>query len=165
MRLSLPFSGRTWRRGDGLPAPDDVTRSSDGNGPLFDEALLAQLRRLTLLSRRTIAEGLAVLRTPARVEALAASTLLASMAQAVLSCVRQRRPGALVLVGGETAHAVLRALGQARIRVVAGLAPLVVGGELLGGPLAETPLVTKAGSAGDAETLVRALAWTREVAR
>jgi uncharacterized protein YgbK (DUF1537 family) len=111
------------------------------------------------------AQGLAVLRTPARVEAGAAATLLEGMAQAVVACVRERRPGALVLVGGETAHVVLRALGQGRIRVVAGLAPLVVGGELVGGGLAETPLVTKAGSAGDAETLVRALAWTREVAR
>jgi uncharacterized protein (DUF58 family) len=53
MRLSLPFRERT------LTEPP-ARQAVDGNaGPLFDETLLASFRRLTILSRQSIAEGLA----------------------------------------------------------------------------------------------------------
>ncbi len=61
MRLpSVPVAGfdprRLWRPG----AVGSEAGAPDGaDGPLFDEALLGRLRRLTLLSRASLAEGLA----------------------------------------------------------------------------------------------------------
>jgi uncharacterized protein YgbK (DUF1537 family) len=79
----------------------------------------------------------------------------------VAACVAAVRPSALLVVGGETAHAVLTALGQPWIRVIEPLDSLVVGGALVEGPLDGVPLVTKGGSSGRADTLCRALAWAR----
>jgi uncharacterized protein YgbK (DUF1537 family) len=101
----------------------------------------------------------AVLQPPAEIGPGAGPALLEAMARAVVACVAAGRPGALVLVGGETAHTVLRALAQPCIRVVHTLGPLIVGGELVGGALAGTPLVTKGGSAGEPRSLARAVAW------
>jgi uncharacterized protein (DUF58 family) len=61
--LNLGNRARAWLRPAGRLAPVGpltipATAASD-QGPLFDEELLAQLRRLVLASRRTIAEGLA----------------------------------------------------------------------------------------------------------
>jgi len=103
--------------------------------------------------------AVAVLRTPAEIGAGEGARWLTAMGCAVVSCVGSCRPGAMVLVGGETAHAALRALRQPGILVRAGLEPLIVGGELVGGALAGMPVVTKGGSSGDARALVRALAW------
>jgi uncharacterized protein YgbK (DUF1537 family) len=105
--------------------------------------------------------GVAVLRTPARACDAPAESLLAAMCAAVQSCVAACAPSAIVLVGGETAHAVLAALGQQWIRVVHEVAPLVVGGELLAGMLARVPIVTKGGSSSDAGAIVRAIEWTQ----
>jgi uncharacterized protein YgbK (DUF1537 family) len=101
----------------------------------------------------------AVLRMPAEIDPGAAAPWLERMARAVVSCAAVGRPGAVALVGGETAYAVLRALAQPCIRVVHTLGPLVVGGELVSGALVGTPVVTKGGSAGDARSLVRAVEW------
>ena len=111
----------------------------------------------------TLAGGAtAVLCTPPDVGARDSGRVLEAIARAVASCVADCRPRRLALVGGETAHAVLRALGQPAIRIVTALEPLIVGGELAGGALAGTPLVTKGGSSGDAGSLARALAWMAE---
>jgi uncharacterized protein YgbK (DUF1537 family) len=118
-------------------------------------------RAAALLARGAVA----VLRTPAEIEAGEGARWLTAMGRAVASCVGSCRPGALVLVGGETAHAALRGLRQPGIRVRAGLEPLIVGGELVGGALAGMPVVTKGGSSGDARALVRALAWMEREGR
>ena len=52
MRLTLPFLDRA-------PRPVPPARPAPSDGPLFDEELLARLRRLSMLSRTTLAEGLA----------------------------------------------------------------------------------------------------------
>ncbi len=54
MRFAVPFTGRRAAAPSHLPGHRGDTAS-----PLFDEALLARLRRLVLLSRETLAEGLA----------------------------------------------------------------------------------------------------------
>lgn len=54
MRLTLPFRDR----GDAT-ATIDRPEPGDPDGPLFDEQLLAAFRRLVILSRQSIAEGLA----------------------------------------------------------------------------------------------------------
>lgn len=59
MRLTLP-SPLTWRSRLATIATGSTRadRPTDGDGPLFSEELLARLRRLTVVSSRTIAEGL-----------------------------------------------------------------------------------------------------------
>lgn len=54
MRLTLP----SWTS-DRNPGVRPRTTAVDADGPLFDEAMIAGFRRLVLLSRHTIAEGLA----------------------------------------------------------------------------------------------------------
>lgn len=55
MRFPALFAGR----GRATISDQSVSSVSRSGGPLFDEALLARLRRLVLLSRHTITEGLA----------------------------------------------------------------------------------------------------------
>ena len=55
MRLSLPVPARPRSR----PRTADDSAVVDADGPLFDEALLARLRRLVLLTSRSVSEGLA----------------------------------------------------------------------------------------------------------
>jgi uncharacterized protein YgbK (DUF1537 family) len=138
------------RQSEALAAPAAVCELS-----AREDAERTGVQAAVLLARGTVA----VLQTPAEIEAGQGARWLTAMGRAVASCVGSCRPGAMVLVGGETAHAALQALRQPGIRVRAGLEPLVVGGELLGGALAGMPVVTKGGSSGDARALVRALAW------
>lgn len=105
------------------------------------------------------AGGGAVVAAPAEVAPGAAERVLEAVARAARVCVERARPAGLVVVGGETAEAVLRACQQPWLRVVGTLEPLVVASELVGGALDGTPVVTKGGSSGDAGTIVRALAW------
>jgi uncharacterized protein YgbK (DUF1537 family) len=66
------------------------------------------------------------------------------------------QPGALLLTGGETAIAVLGALGAAGIRLAGQLEPGLALGALAGGPFDGLAVMTKAGGFGDPDTLVRA---------
>jgi len=77
------------------------------------------------------------------------------LAEAVAACLRMVAPAGLVLVGGEAAQAVLARLDHPLLRVEARPAPLVVRGRLLDGPRPALPIVTKGGSAGDAEMVIR----------
>jgi uncharacterized protein YgbK (DUF1537 family) len=81
---------------------------------------------------------------------------LAAAAAALLREGPPRRP-TLVLVGGETAVAVCRALGATAIAVRGPVEPGVALGSLRDGPWAGLVVVTKAGGFGDAATLVRIL--------
>jgi len=54
MRLTMPFRTDEARSNDVRDVP-----SNDPDGPLFDEEMIAAFRRLVLLSRQAIAEGLA----------------------------------------------------------------------------------------------------------
>ena len=66
------------------------------------------------------------------------------------------RPGAILLTGGETAIAVLHALGAASVRVFGQLEPGLALGALAGGPFDGLAVMTKAGGFGDPDALVRA---------
>jgi uncharacterized protein YgbK (DUF1537 family) len=77
---------------------------------------------------------------------------------ATLAAVAQRTmaraiPGALVLVGGETAEVVLRTAGIGWLVVDDAPAPLAVQSHVASGPLAGMRVVTKGGSTGPAERL------------
>ncbi len=64
------------------------------------------------------------------------------------------RPGFLFLTGGDTADAVLSAVGAEGIRILGEVVTGVVRGTLIGGPLDGLPVVTKAGAFGRDDTLV-----------
>jgi len=65
--------------------------------------------------------------------------------------------GALVLIGGETAHAILTAIGTRRLTITGRVAPLIARGEIASGPSTGLALITKGGSGGEADALSRIL--------
>jgi uncharacterized protein YgbK (DUF1537 family) len=69
--------------------------------------------------------------------------------------VERSRPGAVLLTGGETAIAALRALGASGLRLTGELESGVAVGALVGGPFDGLAVVTKAGGFGDPDLLVR----------
>ncbi|MCC6850532.1 MAG: hypothetical protein IT294_18750 [Deltaproteobacteria bacterium] len=86
----------------------------------------------------------------------------AALADAVAAIVADVRIGTLVMIGGETGHAILRRLEAGAIEVHGRIAPLVAYGTILGGTAAGTRLVTKGGSGGASGVIAE---WLGEVAR
>jgi uncharacterized protein YgbK (DUF1537 family) len=80
------------------------------------------------------------------------------MAEAVAATLARAQPCALVLVGGETAFHVLRALDDPRLWIDRVAAPLAVRSIALDGVLAGIPIVTKGGSSGPPERLAELVA-------
>jgi D-threonate/D-erythronate kinase len=78
------------------------------------------------------------------------------LADAARNRIDRERPGALLLTGGETAIAVLHALGAEGVRLAGQLEPGLALGALVGGPFDGLAVMTKAGGFGDADALVRA---------
>ena len=64
------------------------------------------------------------------------------------------KPGNLFLTGGDTADAVLTALGADGIRILGEVVSGVVQGVIICGLLDNYPVVTKAGAFGQKDTLV-----------
>lgn len=79
--------------------------------------------------------------------------VLVRLAETAAAVVAAAAPRGMALVGGETAHAVLEALGHPRLGIDAAPAPLAVRATILDGVLAGVPLVTKGGSSGPVERL------------
>jgi uncharacterized protein YgbK (DUF1537 family) len=77
------------------------------------------------------------------------------LADAARTSVERSRPGVLLLTGGETAIAVLRALGARGLRLAGELEPGLAVGILVGGRFDGLVAITKAGGFGDADALVR----------
>lgn len=65
----------------------------------------------------------------------------------------------LVLTGGDTAVAVCKALGATGVALLDEIVPGVPSGHLVGGPHAGLMMVTKAGSFGDKDVIVRAIRY------
>jgi uncharacterized protein YgbK (DUF1537 family) len=72
---------------------------------------------------------------------------------------------ALVLTGGDTARAVLAALGARGIALRAELLPGVPLGRIIGGELDGVAVVTKAGGFGRPDTLVEVQRYLQEATR
>jgi uncharacterized protein YgbK (DUF1537 family) len=87
-------------------------------------------------------------------ERRATERLLAEVTRQVAS--RTRVP-TLVLIGGETAYAVLTALDATEIAAYGSFGPLVAVAEVVTGTVAGTTLVTKGGSGGEPDTLAELL--------
>lgn len=84
-----------------------------------------------------------------------AGAILAGLAELAAGVIRARPPDGLFLSGGDTAHAVLQAIGAAGIRLCSEPVPGLISGTLLGGRMAGRPVVTKAGAFGETDALVQ----------
>jgi uncharacterized protein YgbK (DUF1537 family) len=113
-------------------------------------------------ARRLADDGTTALVAPEGEVAGGSAAVLAAVATAAAAALGRVRPRALVIVGGETAFAVLATLGHPRLRVDGPApAPLVACATILDGAVAGTRLVTKGGSSGPAERLTALLAEAR----
>ena len=65
------------------------------------------------------------------------------------------RPASLFLSGGDTASAVLTAIGATGIRLLREIVPGVAEGRIIRGPMDGLPVVTKAGAFGKGDTLIK----------
>jgi uncharacterized protein YgbK (DUF1537 family) len=79
--------------------------------------------------------------------------LVAGLGEVVATALAKLRPGALVIVGGDTAGGVLKACEAAGIALQAEPLPGTAAGVLDGGSYDSLPVVTKAGAFGDRGTL------------
>ncbi len=87
------------------------------------------------------------------------------LAQVVRRIIGRTDLGGLFLTGGDMAVAACRALSVEALRIAAEVQPGVPGGQLVGGPLDGTWVVTKAGGFGDPRALVDALNYLHGLPR
>ena len=117
--------------------------------------------RPTALSGRsnTIAKDLdsgAVVLQLAPVESLVYDNSAArQLAAEIAAIVRCRRPDGFFLSGGDTAAAVLGAIGASAVRLQVEILPGVIQGTVMGGVGNGLPVVTKAGAFGEPDTLLQ----------
>ncbi len=88
------------------------------------------------------------------------ASLVASHVQAALV---GQRPGGLLIVGGNTASAVLRRIGAEGLRILDRLSPVVPVLEIVGGPFGGLPIITKGGGVGAEDILVDAVVALRKI--
>ena len=81
--------------------------------------------------------------------------LIKGLAEVVFNIIEETKPGALFLSGGDTATAVLDRLNSHLIRLEAELMNGLVKGTIMDGALLGRSVVTKAGSFGGPETLIK----------
>lgn len=84
----------------------------------------------------------------------AAKSITEQLGQLVASLVSQHHIGGLVIIGGDTANAVLTAVSARGIVLAAEPLPGVPVGTIVGGALDGVPVATKAGAFGNEQTLV-----------
>ena len=122
----------------------------------------APVRSGDAIARQVAAGGVAALVVPANGVAGGSAVLLDALATAAAVALELARPRALVLVGGETAFAVLAKLGHPRLAIDRPPPmPLVACATILDGAAAGTPLITKGGSTGLPDRLSALVAEAR----
>lgn len=77
------------------------------------------------------------------------------LARRAVARMARYRPDALVLIGGDTAHAVFKGANAEGMTLTGEILSGLAGGRIAGGPWHRLPTVTKAGAFGGPETLVR----------
>jgi uncharacterized protein YgbK (DUF1537 family) len=103
-------------------------------------------------------EGIEVLAPPAAGavdDPAARRATAARLAADARDRIARRRPGVTLATGGDTAVALLRALGGQGLRLAGQVEPGLALGTVAGGPFDGLVVATKAGGFGDADTLVR----------
>jgi len=88
------------------------------------------------------------------------ASLVASLVKAVLV---GKRPKGLIVVGGNTANAVLHQIGAERLRILGRLSPVVPVLGIVGGPFDGLPIVTKGGGVGGEDILIDAVAVLQDI--
>ena len=121
------------------------------------------LNPATRAQAAALPDGSALIRS----EATAADpvSIARGLAESTRRAIEHGRPDALVLTGGDTARAVLTALGARGIALDAELFPGIPRGRVIGGVLDGTIVVTKAGGFGAPDTLVRIQRHLQELDR
>jgi len=132
----LVASGRAERVAIELDRPDEAAATAGGQ----------------LAQGRTV-----VLAVPRRRLAGRSDAVQGALSVAVRSVLTVQRPAGLLIVGGETAYAVLAAMGHPPLVVLDRLAPLVVLSAVATGSFAGLAIVTKGGSSGERGLLVDVL--------
>ncbi len=74
-----------------------------------------------------------------------------------------KRPKGLIVVGGNTANAVLHQIGAEGLRILGRLSPVVPVLEIVGGPFDGLPIVTKGGGVGGEDILIDAVAVLQDI--
>jgi uncharacterized protein YgbK (DUF1537 family) len=119
----------------------------------------AGLAPVVTAAARRIASGTSVVLAPAAPgttpgpDALRATERL--LAEAVAGIAARGAIPTLVVIGGETSHAVLTRLEAGALDVDGRVAPLIAHGAIVGGAAAGSVIVTKGGSGGEADAIAR----------
>jgi uncharacterized protein YgbK (DUF1537 family) len=117
--------------------------------------------RPTTLSERSdaiaknLASGAVVLQLAPAESLVYDKSVVRQLAAEIAAIVRCRRPDGLFLSGGDTAAAVLGAIGASGVRLQVEILPGVIQGTVTGGTEDGLPVITKAGAFGEPETLVQ----------
>jgi len=72
----------------------------------------------------------------------------------IAAVLERRRPATLFLTGGDTANAILKTLGARGVRLFEEIVPGMVKGAIMGGPINDLLVVTKAGGFGKEDALL-----------
>ncbi len=86
---------------------------------------------------------------------VAPEAVVRGLARRAVDRMARYRPDALVLIGGDTAHAVFKGAHAGGMTLTGEILPGLAGGRIAGGPWHRLPTVTKAGAFGGRDTLVR----------
>ncbi len=86
---------------------------------------------------------------------VAPDAVVNGLARRAVARMARYRPDALVLIGGDTAHAVFKGAHAEGMTLTGEILPGMAGGQIAGGPWHRLPTVTKAGAFGGPDTLVR----------
>ncbi|MEM2094562.1 MAG: four-carbon acid sugar kinase family protein [Candidatus Bathyarchaeia archaeon] len=97
---------------------------------------------------------------PEHVETPSRHVILETLGHAAAEAMRPELSG-IVVTGGDTAMAVVKAIGAYSIKLEDEVEAGVAAGTLSGGPWSGTRILTKAGAFGDDSTLLRALCYLR----
>ena len=130
----------------------------DGSGGAIRAHFDRQAVAGALAARRSVALRAVVwgdLPSPGPAIRAAADAITRELAAIVAGLVSEYAIGGLVLVGGDTAFAVLSAIDAGGIVLAGEVEPGAPVGAIAGGPLDGAAIATKAGAFGDDETLVR----------
>ncbi|MBP1689572.1 MAG: four-carbon acid sugar kinase family protein [Deltaproteobacteria bacterium] len=126
------------------------------------DAGAAALSSAATTAQARLASGTSVVLAPGAPTSVPTTAALRAMEDSLAAAVETIARGAaiptLVLIGGETSHAVLTRLGAGEIEVDGRVAPLIARGTIGHGTAAGSTVVTKGGSGGEPDVIARLVA-------
>jgi uncharacterized protein YgbK (DUF1537 family) len=123
---------------------------------------LAEITALATAAGAALASGTSVVVAPTAPQGVPATDALRATEHVlaeVVAAIAERGPiPTVVLIGGESSHAVLMRLGAGMIAIDGRVAPLIARGTIMRGVAAGSVVITKGGSGGGPDVLVRLVA-------